>query len=101
MSKLRKSARGEQCLVRIPGICNGNAETVILAHLPDGTGGKVGGKSHDLCSVYACSDCHDAIDGRALVSQLSAEERLLIRLYAYEGHMRTLNKFVEKGLVSA
>jgi hypothetical protein len=101
MSKLRKSAQGEECLIRLPGICNGNPETTVLAHLPDGTGGKMGGKSHDLCSVYACSACHDAIDGRAHVNDLDASARLLIKVYAAEGHYRTLNKFVEKGLVRA
>ena len=33
MSKLRKSAKGQLCLVRLPGVCNHNAETTVLAHL--------------------------------------------------------------------
>jgi len=96
-SKFRDSARGEDCQVRLPGICNHNPETVVLAHLPDGTGGKMGGKSYDLCSVYACSSCHDTIDRRAHTEK----HRDWVMLAAYDGHMRTLNKFVEKGLISA
>ncbi|MGV3346389.1 nuclease domain-containing protein, partial [Enterobacteriaceae bacterium LUAb1] len=33
MANLRKEAKGRECQVRIPGICNGNSETVVLAHL--------------------------------------------------------------------
>ena len=32
MANLRKEARGRECQVRLPGICNGNPETVVLAH---------------------------------------------------------------------
>lgn len=33
MSKLRESARGQDCLVRLPGVCNRNPETVVLAQV--------------------------------------------------------------------
>lgn len=33
MADLRKAARGRECQVRIPGVCNGNPETTILAHI--------------------------------------------------------------------
>ncbi|CAD5376732.1 conserved hypothetical protein [Pseudomonas sp. OF001] len=61
--KLRDSARGQDCAVRLPGVCNWNPETTVLAHLPCGTKG-VGMKGLDTVAVYACSACHDAIDGR-------------------------------------
>ena len=62
MSKIRKSAQGESCSVRIPMICNGNPETTILAHH---SGGGMGMKSSDWNeSAYCCSSCHDALDGR-------------------------------------
>ncbi|BBI46989.1 hypothetical protein KPSA1B_105772 [Pseudomonas syringae pv. actinidiae] len=32
--KLRASAKGQDCTVRIPAICNYNPETTVLAHLP-------------------------------------------------------------------
>lgn len=61
--KVRESARGRECTVRLPGICNWNPETTVLAHLPCGTRG-IGMKGIDTVAVYACSACHDAIDGR-------------------------------------
>lgn len=61
---LTKSARGRDCTVRSRR-CNGDPETVVLAHLRGvwalGTATKPG----DHFAVYACSCCHDAIDGRA------------------------------------
>ena len=33
MADLRKAARGRECQVRIPGVCNGNSETSVLAHI--------------------------------------------------------------------
>lgn len=61
--KLRASARGQDCTLRLPGVCNGNPETTVLAHLPCGKKG-MGMKSPDNMACFACSACHDAIDGR-------------------------------------
>lgn len=62
--KLRESARGQDCAVRLPGVCNFNSETTVLAHLPCGQKG-FGMKGFDTVAVYACSACHDVLDGRA------------------------------------
>lgn len=64
--KLRDAARGQECTVRLPGVCNWNPETTVLAHLPSGSKG-VGMKGLDTVAVFACSACHDAIDGRSKV----------------------------------
>lgn len=61
--KVRDSARGQDCTVRIPGACNFNPETTVLAHLPCGQKG-MGMKGFDTVAVYACSACHDVLDGR-------------------------------------
>lgn len=96
MSKITKSARGEECDVRLLGICNGDPETTVYAHLPDGSGtGAMGSKSSDLCGVYACSSCHDEIDGRTDINVGDPE----VLLDAHEGHMRTLRKLHDKGLI--
>lgn len=60
--KLRDFARGQDCTLRLPGVCNFNAETTVLAHLPCGHKG-VGMKSPDQMAVHACSNCHTFIDG--------------------------------------
>lgn len=64
MSKLRQSARGQDCTLNIIGICNYDPSTTVLAHLPDGTNGmgKKAGKDENGC--FACSSCHDAVDSR-------------------------------------
>lgn len=62
--KLRDSARGQECTLRIPGVCNFNPETTVLAHIACGQKG-MGLKSPDNMAVFACSCCHDVLDGRA------------------------------------
>ena len=47
------------------GICNFNAETTVLAHVRRGHVAGRGQKPPDLCGIHACSNCHDALDGRA------------------------------------
>ena len=60
MTDLRKSARGQECSVRIPGVCIHTGPSVILAHIrTPGTG--VGRQPHDMEAVIACGPCHDAI----------------------------------------
>lgn len=61
--KIRAAARGQECAVRLVGVCNYNQETTVLAHLPCGRRG-IGIKSPDNIAVFACSACHDVIDGR-------------------------------------
>jgi hypothetical protein len=62
---LRKFARGKECMVRMPYVCNYNPETTVLAHIRRGHVAGVGQKPPDICAVWACSSCHDAIDKRA------------------------------------
>lgn len=61
--KLRDSARGQECMLRLPGICNRNPETTVLAHL---NGGGMGIKKSDIFAAFCCSSCHDEIDGRTM-----------------------------------
>ena len=85
MSKIRKSARGQQCQIRLAGICNHNPETVVLAHYRmAGTCG-MGMKPREIQAAYACSRCRYASDGR-LKPDLSPDE---IQTALAEGVMRT------------
>ena len=90
MSKITKSARGQECQIRLEGICNFNPETTVFAHLP---GGGVGGKVNDIFGSYSCSDCHDAVDGRAGQYGLRCKEEF------YEGVFRTQKMLLDKGLI--
>ena len=64
MSKKQRSARGQDCVLNIPGVCNRNPETTVLAHVGRHGSAK---RNHDEDAVYACSACHDAIDYRTKV----------------------------------
>lgn len=95
-SKLTKAARSRECQVRIPGVCNGNPETTVLAHYRmSGTCG-VGMKPNDLQGAWACSACHDACDGRSqLVGRVEA------RQHHAEGVMRTQAILISEGVIAA
>ena len=92
--KIRNSARGEDCQVRIPGICNFNPETTIPAHI--GHGGGTGMKAADLEIAYCCSDCHDLIDDRVNSVRFTRDAILVM---AFEGAARTRSILVNKGLI--
>ena len=93
---LRKEAKGRGCMVRIPGVCNFNSETVVLAHIRlTGISG-MGMKSPDLIGAWACSACHDEIDGRTHRSGLTRDE---LRLAHYEGMARTIVQLEKEGLI--
>lgn len=93
---LRKEARGRGCTVRIPGVCNFNSETVVLGHIRVAGVSGMGLKSPDLLGAWACSACHDEIDGRTHKSGLSRDE---LRLAHYDGMARTIMQLHKEGLV--
>jgi hypothetical protein len=96
MSKITESARGENCTVRLPNVCNGNPETTVLAHI-NGVrfGHGVGRKVSDILAAYCCSSCHDVIDGRVKTDL----ERDFVRLAFYEGVFESQLKLIKKGLL--
>lgn len=94
--KLRKEAKGRACMVRLVGICNFNSETVVLAHIRIAGVSGMGMKSPDLIGSWACSACHDELDGRTHKSGLSRDE---LRLAHFEGMARTICQLEKEGLV--
>ncbi|MFW5392170.1 DUF1364 domain-containing protein [Yersinia sp. 2544 StPb PI] len=92
MANLRKEARGRECQIRIPGVCNGNPETVVLTHYRlAGTCG-TGIKPSDEQAAWGCSACHDECDRRTrLIDGDTA------RLYHAEGVMRTQDALRKEG----
>lgn len=93
MSKIRKSAKGEECTLRLIGICNGNSETTVFCHI-----GKIRGmgiKCSDNFGVYGCSACHRVIDGQdkdnGMNPNLDADK--------LRGLEETQLKLIEKGLL--
>ncbi|MCT8621059.1 DUF1364 domain-containing protein [Glaesserella parasuis] len=55
---LRKEAKGRECQVRLPGVCNFNAETSVLAHYRMAGLNGVGQKPDDIFGAWACFACH-------------------------------------------
>ena len=96
MANLRKAARGRECQVRIPGVCNGNPETTVLAHIRIAGLCGTGIKPPDLIAAIACSSCHDEIDRRTrLVDAEYAKE------CALEGMARTQVTGIIGGMIKA
>jgi len=80
MSKIRESARGEACQLRLDG-CNPGPEneTVVFSHLPNGS---MGLKALDIHGFYACHNCHakyerDWLDHMGLQAMKRTQEILL------------------------
>ena len=94
VSRIRQAARGQQCQIRLPGICNRNPETVVLAHYRMGGTCGTGLKPPDWQAAFACSACHDEADRR---TQYMDENE--VRLAHAEGVMRTIDKLIQKGLI--
>jgi hypothetical protein len=92
---LRKEARGRGCTVRLPGVCNHNSETVVLAHIRMAGVSGMGMKADDLLGAWACSACHDAIDRRSHPDL----ERDYVRLAHLEGMVRTIAQLRSEDLV--
>lgn len=94
MSKITKSAKGQECQIRIPTICNGDPRTVVLCHLP---GGGMGAKEEDQYAAYGCSACHGVVDGASWEGQCWPSDTL--KLWHLEAVIRTQKIMFEKGLI--
>jgi len=92
MSKITEAARGQECTVRIPSVCNWDSTTVVHAHL-NGGGGAM--KHHDIHGAFACSACHAWLDG-GYVKTASRDERDLAHLQAMQ---RTQLILLDLGLI--
>lgn len=61
--KYLRGAKGSSCKFMAPGICCGDDETTVFAHLNGAAFGKSKGrKSHDIAGLDACFACHTYID---------------------------------------
>jgi hypothetical protein len=92
---LRDYARGQQCFVRLPGICNFDSETTVLAHLRRAGISGMGQKAPDLLGAFCCSACHDEVDRRTRLMEYEA-----VKLAFFEGIVRTQARLISDGLVS-
>lgn len=95
---IRDSARGEECTVRIAGVCNHDPATTVWSHAPFAAAGKGGAlKGLDVLGCYSCAACHNVVDGRApRPAGLSREQALLDWFF---GMARSIVRLRQKGLV--
>lgn len=92
-AKYLAGSKGETCKLRIPGVCTGDTETVIPAHIRDRhTGRSI--KASDLSVTDACFACHEVFDGRN--GTLPREDWLY---YALRGLQETLEGREARGLL--
>ncbi len=90
---LRKLAKGQPCLVRVPQVCNGNPDTTVLAHIRMSGLSGIGIKAPDILATFACSACHAVCDGQQ-ASEYTPEQR---RCFLLEGMARTQYWLVKHG----
>lgn len=97
-SKYLAGSRGATCKLQIPGVCTGDVETTVPAHIRDRHTGR-GRKASDLSVADACFACHEVFDLRAKLTNgtfLTGEDWLH---YALRGLQDTLESRVEAGLL--
>jgi hypothetical protein len=93
--RLLDAARGQNCTLRIPGICNGNSETTVAAHSNQIMHGKgMGIKAHDCFAAWACSSCHAEIDQGSKLSRQQKDE------YWQAGFERTILQMFLLGIIA-
>lgn len=82
-TKLRNSAKGQDCTFAIPGVCTHDRETVVLCHIRDEAKG-LGNKANDWSAAFGCSACHDAIDQHRMprADELAYSLRAMQRTHA-------------------
>lgn len=84
---LRAFARGQTCTLRIPGQCNHDPTTTVLAH---GRGAGMATKLVDYIGVHACSACHAYLD--------SCSTEYYHRIFA-PALLETLERLRDAGLI--
>jgi len=90
VTDLRALARGRDCTIRLPGVCNFNPETTVLAHYRlIGLSG-IGMKSPNQLGAHACSACHAYVD----THKDDATARAFL-----EGVLRTQARLIKEGVL--
>lgn len=95
---IRDSARGEECTVRLPGVCTFNPEHTIWSHAPLQAAGKGRSiKAVDEAGAYCCTSCDAAADGQVKLPEGLSRADVLLAWFM--GHMRSLVRLKQKGLL--
>lgn len=76
---LRQLAAGKECYLRLPGVCNYDTTSTVLAHIRRGNTAGGGMKPADINGAPLCSACHQAYDGvsRTRYSRVELDSEML------------------------
>lgn len=98
MTKIRRSAKGEDCTINLRMVCNYDREKVVLCHENSEAAGKgMALKARDTEAAYGCNACHDVYDRRVpLPRWLTREE---VDACFYRGKKKTQERLRLKGLM--
>jgi hypothetical protein len=97
-TRIRQSARGEDCDVRLPEVCTFDPAHTIWSHYRGLAGGKgFAIKSVDAAGAYCCTRCDAVYDGQA--PRPEGMTKADVDLAWLQGHIRSLVKLTEKGLI--
>lgn len=94
MTPIRKSARGEECTLRLHGVCNFDTSTTVLCH-ENGAG--AGMKSLDQAGAYGCYACHMVLDGHVPRPDWLSRDSVLESFK--KANALTRNILIKKGLI--
>lgn len=95
MSKVTSSARGEDCTIRLPGVCSFNPDETVFAHIAGIRFGH-GTAIKTKLGAYACYRCHLVLDGAKRPKGMTLQD---VKLAHFEGMAETLIKLDKKGIV--
>ena len=91
---LLATAKGQPCMLQIPGVCNGDESTVVACHSNMQIHGKgMGKRADDLFVSFGCANCHYELD---YGTKLSREEK---ELAFYRGMSRTQRYWLAEGII--
>lgn len=78
---IRKASAGQECTLRIPGVCRCDPAYTVGAHLRIFNLAGTGHKPDDLFIVDACDRCHDALDRRGGAHGVTADDILMAFIF--------------------
>ena len=99
--KLTSAARGQECTLQIPGVCQGGTETTVACHSPL-LEDRQGSKAPDFAIAFGCMACHDVIDRRKNFVCLDGHGLMCDedqRYYFHRGMTRTLAILFDSGVI--
>ena len=96
VTDLRKLAKGQDCLIRVPGYCTFDPTTVVLCHYRLMGMSGIGFKSPDLFGAYGCAVCHAIVDRQQKCEEFHPFE---LRLMLAEAVFRTQAVLIDKGIL--